>query len=76
MLRKQIIEDMEKLSHDKLRQVLSFIRYLLYKESPKPQKGSTGSVKDKSDPILSFIGGVSHGALASDIDIELYGELR
>jgi len=26
------------------------------------------------DPILEFIGGVSHGSLAKDIDSELYGE--
>jgi hypothetical protein len=26
------------------------------------------------DPILEFIGGVSHGSLAKDIDNELYGE--
>jgi hypothetical protein len=28
----------------------------------------------KKDPILKYIGGVSYGSLAKDIDRELYGE--
>jgi hypothetical protein len=28
------------------------------------------------DPILDYIGGVSHGSLSANIDDELYGEAR
>lgn len=48
------------------------MEFLLEKERNK-KKGEL-DIEPGKDPILEFIGGVSHGSLAKDIDSELYGE--
>ena len=48
------------------------MEFLLEKERNK-KKGKL-ELEPGNDPILKFIGGVSHGSLAKDIDSDLYGE--
>ena len=51
------------------------IREEMTKTYPSYSLSKSGSSIDPGrDPILEFIGGVSHGSLAKDIDRELYGE--
>ncbi len=48
------------------------MEFLLAKERHK--KNGKLDLEPEKDPILEFIGGVSHGTLAKDIDNDLYGE--
>jgi hypothetical protein len=60
----------EQLSEETTKEALDFIESLLVRERIKKSEPKYSS---KSDPILEYIGGVSHGALAKNIDGELYG---
>ena len=69
-------EALEHLSEDKLTEVFDFVSYLLAKEKmegEREEKLELG-LDPKKNPILKYIGGVSHGSLAKDIDRELYGD--
>ena len=73
----QVLEDVVKealgrLSEDKLAEVFDFVSYLLAREQ---REEKAEELDPKKDPILKYIGGVSHGYLAKDIDHELYGDL-
>ncbi|MCL5995065.1 MAG: DUF2281 domain-containing protein [Chloroflexi bacterium] len=62
----------ERLPASKTQEVLDFVEFLIAKE--EQARAVTGVEPDPGkDPILSFIGGVSHGSLAHNIDGELYG---
>ena len=62
----------ERLPASKAQEVLDFVEFLITKE--EQTRAVTGAEPDPAkDPILSFIGGVSHGSLAHNIDGELYG---
>jgi len=69
-------EALEHLSEDKLTEVFDFVSYLLAKEKGEEEREEKSELDldPKKDPILKYIGGVSHGSLAKDIDRELYGE--
>ena len=79
MLRQALFVEVEKLPEDGLREALDFVRYLIFKSTYQPLE----EVEDSPDspqettldadqnPLLEFIGGVSHGTLAHDIDEEL-----
>lgn len=71
--KKKLIEDIEQLSQEKLEEVADFVGYLLSKEK-KIQKEKAAELDPTQDPLLKFIAGASHGALAKDIDSELYGK--
>ncbi|MBA7520746.1 hypothetical protein ES705_12843 [subsurface metagenome] len=77
----QIVKDvvkeaLERLSEDKLTEVFDFVSYLLAKEKMEGEREEKSELDldPKKDPILKYIGGVSHGSLAKDIDRELYGD--
>ena len=75
--RQVLLEDVVKkalgrLSEDKLAEVFDFVSFLLAREQ-RAEKAE--DLDPKKDPILKYIGGVSHGSLAKDIDRELYGDL-
>ncbi len=63
---------MERLPASKAQEVLDFVEFLIAREE---QSGPADIVKPDpaKDPLLRFIGGVSHGSLTHDIDGELYG---
>ena len=73
-LRERLAQEIIQLPEDKLAEVLNFAGSLLTKEHKVWAPGSPGDLDPAQDPILKFIGGVSHGSLAKDIDRELYGE--
>ncbi|MBT9440182.1 MAG: DUF2281 domain-containing protein [Deltaproteobacteria bacterium] len=72
MIKQRLLTTIEEIPASKLGEVLDFMEFLLEKERNK-KKGEL-DIEPGKDPILEFIGGVSHGSLAKDIDSELYGE--
>jgi hypothetical protein len=73
VVKERLIEEIARLPEDRLQEVLDFVGYLLSQEqkarATEPERG----LDPTKDPLLRFIGGVSHGSLAKDIDKELYG---
>ncbi len=69
-LKNRILREISALPPDKLGDVLTFVSNLADDER---QPNGTGPGQPEHDPILKFIGGVSQGSLAHDIDGELYG---
>jgi len=72
-LKDRLIQEIEKLPEDRLREALDFVGYLRAREDADTARKLPHNLDPKKDPLLKFIGGVSHGALAKDIDEELYG---
>jgi hypothetical protein len=71
-VRERLLTTIEEIPESKLGEVLDFMECLLEKERHK--KETRSALDPRKDPILEYIGGVSHGTLAKDIDAELYGE--
>jgi hypothetical protein len=71
-IKERLLTTIEAIPESKLGEILDFMEFLLAKEHHK-KKGKL-DLEPGKDPILEFIGGVSHGSLAKDIDNELYGE--
>ncbi len=71
-IKERIITAIEEIPEGKLVELLDFMEFLLEKERRNSKKRF--DLDPGRDPILEFIGGVSHGFLAKDIDNELYGE--
>ena len=71
-IKERLLTTIEKIPESKLGELLDFMEFLLEKERRNLKKRS--DLDPGRDPILEFIGGVSHGSLAKDIDRELYGE--
>jgi hypothetical protein len=70
--REKLHTTIEEIPESKIGELLDFVELLLEKER-RSREGKSALDPDK-DPILGYIGGVSHGCLAKDIDSELYGE--
>ncbi|HBB88443.1 MAG TPA: hypothetical protein DC047_12590 [Blastocatellia bacterium] len=67
----KIVEQIDHLPEESLHEVLDFVGRL---SNGEVSEGITaGHRAPELDPIFKFIGGVSHGSLAHDIDRELYG---
>ena len=74
MLKQKLLVEIEKLPEHRLQEVLDFVSFLSQKSCYSPEYQEQGKELDtEKDPILQFIGGVSHGSLAQGIDEELYG---
>ena len=63
-IKQQLINEIEELPEESLKELLDFAEYL---HKMKESKGVT----DKENPIIKFIGGASHGSLAQKIDEDL-----
>jgi len=72
-LKDRLIEELEKLPEDRLCEALDFVEYLKGRGRRETVTGSLKDLDPDQDPILKFIGGVSHGSLAHGLDEELYG---
>ena len=74
VLKDAVKEAVERLPKEKLVEVFDFVSYLLAKEKEEEREREK-ELDPEKDPILRYyIGGVSHGSLAKDIDRELYGD--
>jgi hypothetical protein len=65
-IKQQLLSNIEVLPEESLKELLDFAEYLRKMKENK-------AIMNAEDPILKFIGGVSHGSLAEKIDEELYG---
>ena len=65
-IKQQLLSEIEVLPDESLKELLDFAEYLHKIKESK-------SIMNEENPILKFIGGVSHGSLAKRIDEELYG---
>lgn len=74
-LKRKLLTEIADLPEDKLQEVIDFVGYLKAKaEEAKSKKEA--KLDPKKNPLRKLIGMVTHGALAKDIDRELYGEPR
>lgn len=74
MLKQKLLVEIERLPEYRLQEVLDFVSFLSQKSGYSPEYQEQGKELDtEEDPILQFVGGVSHGSLAQGIDEELYG---
>ena len=73
MLKERLIEEIARLPEEKLQEVLDFVGYLLSKKQRTQAVVQERELDPAKDPLLQFIGRVSHGSLAKDIDNDLYG---
>jgi hypothetical protein len=65
-----IFEAIEQLPEQHLVDVLRYVKQLARtQKSPE-----TNPLSSSSDPLANFIGAVSHGSLAANLDDELYGD--
>ncbi len=71
-IKERLLATIEEIPESKLGELLDFMEFLLEKERHRTE--GRLDLESGKDPILEFIGGVSHGSLAKDIDSELYGE--
>ena len=71
-IKERLLTIIDEIPETKLGEVLDFMEFLIEKETHKT-KGRLDLDPGK-DPLLDYIGGVSNGSLAKDIDSELYGE--
>ncbi len=62
----------ERLPASKTQEVLDFVEFLIAREE-QTRAPSGVDLDPATDPLLSFIGGVSHGSLTHNIDNDLYG---
>jgi hypothetical protein len=62
----------ERLPASKAQEVLDFVEFLIAREEQASAASGAEPDPDK-DPLIRFIGGVSHGSLTHNIDGELYG---
>ncbi len=69
-IRNEIAGYIHGLSEKQLRQVLRYIREM---SSVQSHKINFINTQKKCTFVEEYIGGVSHGSLAADIDEELYG---
>jgi hypothetical protein len=68
----KIVQEIDNLPEESLYEVLDFVVRLSNGEVSEGIN-TDASGAPEHDPIFKFIGGVSHGSLAHDIDRELYG---
>ena len=71
-LKELLIQEIEKLPEHRLREALDFVGYLRIRDENGAATNSLEGLDPDKDPLLKFIGGVSHGSLAKEIDEELY----
>ena len=71
MLRQALLVEVEKLPEDRLREVLDFVRFLIFKSTyqvPKMEK----TPDPQQNPLLKLIGSIDVEPFADNIDQELY----
>lgn len=69
-IKPELLRVVDTLPSSRQVEVLDFARFL------RQQVAASASAREldpQQDPILQYIGGVSHGSLAGDLDRTLYG---
>lgn len=73
VLKLQLAQEVGDLSDDQLQKVHDFVISLL---NTNGKAASTHESPSGHDPLLDYIGGVSHGSLSANLDEDLYGKMR
>ena len=71
-LKDTLMKAIEKLPEDQLDELLHFVEYLRAKKNQQSDEQRVQESAHQPDPLDQYIGGVSSGSLAHDIDEELY----
>ena len=74
--KEQIRVALDRLPEEKHEEVLDFIEFLqqrLDAASEEPSENGQENLDPSENPLRDFIGSVSHGSLAQNIDEDLYG---
>jgi len=69
-----LIEELERLPEDRLREALDFVVYLRTREKNGAATRSPEDRDPKKDPILKLVGIADVKAFSQNIDQDLYGE--
>lgn len=74
-IKDEIIKRLDHLPEEGLKEIFDFTNFLLERERRQTLEDSSqsSSTEIDQDPLKDYIGGVSKGDLAKDIDKELYG---
>ncbi len=70
--KEKLLATIEEIPENRLSEVLDFTEFIIAKERIKQENRL--DLEPEKDPIMDYIGGVSHGSLAEGIDNDLYGE--
>ncbi len=69
----EILQALERLPEEWLQEVLKFVTSLKGQTISPVSRESAEGLDPLKDPILTYVGGISCGSLAKDIDAALYG---
>lgn len=73
-IKDEIIKRLDDLPEEGLKEIFDFTNFLLERKREETLNStSKSSTETDQDPLKEYIGGVSRGNLAKDIDRELYG---
>jgi hypothetical protein len=74
-VKQEILNLIEQLPENKMPEVLQFVNFLIYcqNQSFSLNLDDKKSKDNQVDPLAEFIGAVSQGSLAQNIDEDIYG---
>lgn len=73
-LKERLIQEIEKLPEDRLREALDFLGYLRTREKNGAATKSPKELNPQKDPILELVGIADVKPFSQNIDEQLYGE--
>jgi len=73
-LRERLIEEIDRLPEERLREVLDFVEYILMKEGRRSTPKSSEGLDPEKDPILKLMGIADVEPFSQNIDEQLYGD--
>ena len=74
VLKERLIEELERLPEDRLREALDFVVYLRTREKNGAATRSPEDRDPQKDPILKLVGIADVEPFSQNIDQDLYGE--
>jgi hypothetical protein len=74
ILKKQLLENIEKLPESDIQEILNFTKFKLVKKKKKDISTREAKLDPRKDPILKLIGLADIDPFADKIDQELYGQ--
>jgi len=74
LLRQSLLSKLDQLPDSEIANVLSYVSFLIYQHNQESPSAPhiTDNQENHADPLQSFVGQVSHGSLAENIDTDAY----
>ena len=72
-IRQKVLQDLERLPEDRVREVLDFVAFLLQRTEHSETSTPFGLRDPEHDPLLALIGSIDVAPFVQRIDDELYG---